>query len=102
METYRMEVSEDPEAEELLVDVYNIDDIIEATERVPYDEYALASTTDESPDPRTAEATADVMTLDVQIMRVEGAFEVRLLGDREELVAERIADADWGLTDAAE
>ena len=42
------------------------------------------------------------MTLDVQITRVEGAFEVRLLGDREELVAERIADADWGLTDAAE
>jgi hypothetical protein len=101
METYRMKVSEDEEAAELLVDVYNIDEVIETTERVPYDEYALTSTTESSPDPRETEATADVAILDVQITRVEGAFEVRLLGDREELAAERIADADWGLTSTA-
>ena len=98
METYRIVISEDEAAEELLVDVYNIDDIIEATERIPYEEYALTSTTESSPDPRETDATADATILDVQVTRVEEAFEIRLLGDREELAVERIADADWGLT----
>jgi len=98
METYRMVITEDEAAEELLVDVYNIDDVIEATERVPYEEYALTSTTESSPDARETDTTADVTILDVQVTRVEEAFEVRLLGDREELAVERIADADWGLT----
>lgn len=102
METYRMEVSENAEADELLVDVYNGDELVEVAERVPYAEYALTSTNGgsaESHEARSTEATADVTTLDVQITRVEGAFEVRLLGDREELVSERVTDADWGLTD---
>lgn len=99
METYRMEVSENAEADELLVDVYNVDGLIEIAERVPYAEYALTSTNGESAQSREAEATADVTTLDVQVTRVEGAFEVRLLGDGEDLVSERVTDADWGLTD---
>lgn len=102
METYRMVISEDPEAEELLVDVYDIDGLIEVSERIPYAEYALASTSDEPPEPREAKATADVMTLEVQVVRLEGTFEVRLLGDNEELTAERIADTDWGLTSVEE
>jgi hypothetical protein len=66
---------------------------------VPYEEYALTSTTDKSPDPRETDATADATILDVQVTRVEEAFEIRPLGDREELAVERIADSDWGLTD---
>jgi hypothetical protein len=100
METYRMEISENPDADELLVDVYNIDGLIEASERIVYDEYALTSTTEEASEPRTAKATIDAIAIDVQVMRTEDAFEVRLLGDREEAAVERIADADWGLANA--
>lgn len=102
METYRMEISENPAADELLVDVYDIDGLIEVSERIPYEDYALTSTTDESPEPRVAKATADVMALDVQVTRAGEAFAVRLLGDREELAAERVSDADWGLTNTGE
>lgn len=101
METYRLEVSENTDADELLVDVYNEARLIEVAERVPYAEYALASTdqADET-GTRSTETTADVTTLNVQVTRAENAFEVRLLGDREELAAERVADADWGLMSA--
>lgn len=91
METYRLEVSENTDADELLVDVYNEAGLVEVAERVPYAEYALDSM-DET-DARSTETTADVTTLDVQVTRTDDAFEVRLLGDREELAAERIADA---------
>lgn len=99
METYRMEVSENTDADELLVDVYNIDGLIEVAERVPYAEYALTSEAD-ADETRSTEATADVTTLDIQVTRADNAFEIRLLGDGEQLAAERIADADWGLTNA--
>jgi hypothetical protein len=38
-----------------------------------------------------------VTALDIQLTRTEGAFEVRVLGDREELIAEQVTDAEWGL-----
>ena len=43
---------------------------------------------------RTRTTTADVTPLALQLTRTEGAFAVGVLGDREELVAERITDEE--------
>lgn len=94
METYTLELSEDAEVDELLARLYDIDGLIEASERVAYEDFALSPdrTEGEAPE-RTREVTVDVTTLDLQLTRVEGAFEARVLGDGEE----RITDEEWGL-----
>ena len=98
METYTLELSEGPEGNELMAQLYDIDGLIEASERVPYEDYALSPDDEEREAPeQTWKTTADVTALDIQLTRVEGAFEVRVLGDREELIAERITDEEWGL-----
>jgi hypothetical protein len=98
METYTLELSEDTEGNELIAELYDIDGLVEASERVAYDDFALSSGSDERDTPeRTRQTTADVTALDIQLTRTEGAFEVRVLGDREELIAERVTDAEWGL-----
>jgi hypothetical protein len=98
METYTLELSEDTEGNELVAELYDIDGLIEATERISYDDFALSPDSEEREAPeRTRQTTADVTALDIQLTRTEGAFEVRVLGDREELIAERITDEEWGL-----
>jgi hypothetical protein len=98
METYTLELSEDTEGNELIAELYDIDGLVEASERVAYDDFALSAESEERDSPeRTRQTTADVTALDIQLTRTEGAFEVRVLGDREELIAERVTDAEWGL-----
>lgn len=98
MESYTLTVSEDAEAGEMTAELYDIDGLIEATERVAYDDYGLSpeDTGREAPE-RTQKTTTDVTVLDIQLTRTDGAFAVRVLGDREEVLTERIADEDWGL-----
>ncbi len=95
METYTLELSEDTEGE-LVAELYDIDGLIEASERLAYEDYALSPDRGDAPE-RTWDTTADVTALDIQLTRVGDAFEVRVLGDREELIAERITDEEWGL-----
>jgi hypothetical protein len=98
METYTLELSEDTAGNELVAELYDIDGLIEATERVAYEDFALSPDhTEREPSERTWKTTADVTALDIQMTRVGDAFEVRVLGDREELIAERITDEEWGL-----
>lgn len=98
METYTLELSEDTEGNELVAELYDIDGLIEKSERIAYDDFALAPSEDRDTPERTQQTTADVTTLDIQVTRVGEAFQVRVLGDREELLAERITDEEWGLT----
>lgn len=96
IETYRLEVR-DADGEGLDADVYGSDDVIEASTRVAYDDYDLEPVADHDPEPRVREVTADVTTLDLQIERDAAGFSVRVLGDRDDLVTERVDDEDWGL-----
>lgn len=98
METYTLELSENGESNELVAELYDIDGLIEATERVAYDDFSLSPDDEERETAeRTRKTTADVTALDIQMTRVGDAFEVRVLGDREELIAERITDEEWRL-----
>ncbi len=93
--------AESPEG--IAADVYNEDGTIEASARTSYDDYGLEADSDGGrPDPIRREVTADVTTLDVQFERGDGGFEFRVLGDREELLRERVSDEEWGLGARAE
>jgi hypothetical protein len=99
METYTLELSEDTEGNELVAELYDIDGLIEASERAVYDDFALSPDSEErDTSERTRQTTADVMALDIQVTRTDGVFEIRVLGNREELITERITDEEWGLT----
>lgn len=66
--------------------------------RRPMPVFSLSPDNEERDTPeQTWKTTADVTALDIQLTRVGDAFEVRVLGDREELIAERITDEEWGL-----
>lgn len=97
IETYRLEVRE-VEDNGIDVDVYDEDDLVEASTRIPYDDYDLDPADGrEDPSPIVREVTADVTTLDVQYERDDGGFSVRVLGDRDELLTERVDDESWDL-----
>ncbi len=102
METYTLEVEEADNGEGITADVYNIDGEIEESVWVDYENYGLTANRagDDRPEPRSEKATADVMALDLQIERIDGGFEFRLLGDNEVLVTERVEDGDWDLVSA--
>ncbi|MFC6835451.1 hypothetical protein [Halomarina ordinaria] len=96
LETYRLVVEETDNREGITADVYGESDTIVETTRLPYEDYGLTAG-EEAPDAREQEFTADVLTLTLQHGRGDGTFEVRVLGDGDELAVERIADDDWGL-----
>lgn len=104
METYTLEVEEADNGEGITADVYNIDGEIEESVWVDYADHGLTPnrTGDDRPEPKNDKATADVMALDLQVERIDGGFEFRLLGDNETLVTERVEDGDWGLAPAGE
>ncbi|MWG35732.1 hypothetical protein [Halomarina oriensis] len=102
LETYRLVVDETETTDEMTVDLYDEDDLLEASTRVPYEEFGLLAIRDEDrPDPIEHETTADVMTVSLDIQRQQGAFEIRVLGDTDErLLTERVTDSDWNLAAA--
>jgi hypothetical protein len=88
METYRVDIRENRETDELIAEVYNSEDVITATERVSYTGDAAAREGD-VPTTVSGEFTADTMVLDVQITDFDGSFEIRVVGDDGELFTER-------------
>ncbi len=96
LQTYRLEVR-DTETGGIDADVYGEDDLVEASERVVYDEYGLESDGSAESDAIVEEVTADVTTLDIQTERDGAGFSFRLLGDRDELATVRVNDEEWGL-----
>lgn len=98
METYTVEIAEDESHEGLSADVYNADGLVADSARVTYADYGVAAVREDwEPDVVEREVTADVTTLDVQVARHGDEFEFRLLGDREELLRERVSDSDLRL-----
>ena len=98
LETYRLVVAEMESHEGITVDVYNEDGTIEKTTSVPYEDHGLTTDRDDgTPAAREHEFEADVMTMDLQVARQTGTFEVQVVGDGTQLHSERIADEDWNL-----
>lgn len=96
IETYRLEVRESESGDGIAADVYSDDGLVESSARVPYEDYDLEPS-DGNPEPVVREVTADVTTIDVQFERDDAGFLFRVLGDRDELVAERVDDVEWGI-----
>lgn len=97
LETYRLEVRESETGEGIDVDLYGDDDLIEASARASYENFDLEPQKDRTSPLLEREVTADVTTTDVQFERDGSGFSVRVLGDREELLVERIEDDEWDL-----
>lgn len=98
METYTLEIAETDDHEEITADVYDEEGLIEASARVGYDDVGLSVDRDDwTPEPVRRDFTADVMTMDVQFSYAEREFEFQVLGDRDELLSERVEDDDWRL-----
>ena len=98
METYTVEIAETESHEGLSADVYDGDGLVAESARVAYADYGLAAVRDDwEPESIEREVTTDVTTLDVQVSRGDDEFEFRVLGDREELLSERVSDSDLQL-----
>lgn len=101
LRTYRLVVAETERGEGITADVYNEDGTLAESTRLPYEDFGL--TTDrEGGDPEDRERSfdADVMTMQLRTQRLDGAFEVSVLGDGEDLHRERVTDEEWGLASA--
>lgn len=96
IETYRLEISENDAGTGIDADVYGDDDLVEASTSVGYEDHGLESG-DEDASPIVREVTADVTTIDLQYQRDDAGFEFRVLGDREDVLVERVEDEEWGL-----
>jgi hypothetical protein len=97
MQTYRLEVQES-DAIGIDADVYGEDDLIVESTHVSYDDFDIDVPEERAePDGKSAEVTADITTIDLQIQRAEDRFSVRLFGDRDELTVVRIDDDEWNL-----
>ncbi|KTG09832.1 hypothetical protein AUR64_09385 [Haloprofundus marisrubri] len=98
MQTYTLQVEETETHDGISADVYDEDDIIAASTHVAYDDHGLKATGDgRSPETATETVTADVLSLDVQVERIDDRFEFRLLGDGEELARESVTNEEWRL-----
>ncbi|SEO39576.1 hypothetical protein SAMN04487948_102223 [Halogranum amylolyticum] len=98
METYTVEIAETESNEGISADVYDADGLVAESTHVAYADYGVAAVRDDwEPDVVEREFTADVTTLDMQVSRGNDEFEFRLLGDREELLRERLTDSDLQL-----
>jgi hypothetical protein len=89
METYRVDVRNNRENDELIVEVYNSEDVITASERASYTEDMADRDTEESTITMSGEFTADTTVVDVRITDFEDGCEVRVVGDEGELFTER-------------
>ncbi len=102
-ETYTLQIAEDETHEGIRADLYDEDGLVEKSTRISYGDHGLTAMRDDwEPKPIEREVTADVTTLDLQHTRQQGEFEFRLLGDRDELHSERIADSDWKIASVEE
>ncbi|WP_224269742.1 hypothetical protein [Haloprofundus salinisoli] len=98
MQTYTLRIEETETHEGISADVYDEDDVIAASTYVAYDDHGLAANGDDrNPEAATETVTADALSLNVQVERIDGRFEFRLLGDGEELARESVTDDDWRL-----
>lgn len=100
LQTYRLVIDETNATDGVTIDLYDEDDLLAASDRIPYDDFGLEPMDgEERPEPIERETTADVMTLSLDVQRQQAAFEVRVLGDADQrLLTERVADSDWKLT----
>jgi hypothetical protein len=91
METYHVEIRANGETDELVAEVYNNEDVVEATDRVSYTDDAFSATREGSTlATTTGEFTADTTVLNVMITRFNGGVEVQVVGDDGELFTERV------------
>ncbi|MFC5972804.1 hypothetical protein ACFPYI_15815 [Halomarina salina] len=102
LQTYRLVIDETNATDGVTIDLYDEDDLLAASDRLPYGDLGLETVDGEDrPDAIERETTADVRTVSLDVQRQDGAFEVRVLGDTDErLLTERVADSDWKLTPA--
>ncbi len=99
METYTLVITEDDDRSGLMGDVYTDDGTIAESVFLDYDDYGLRADGDADPDERRRETTADVTTLNLDVARDDGSFQLRLLGDgSRELLTERVGDDEWRLS----
>ena len=90
METYRVDIRANGDTDEIVAEIYNNNDTIEATERAAYTDDEFSATREESAlDMTTEEFTVDTTVLDVQITHFEDRFKIRVIGDEGELFTER-------------
>lgn len=101
METYRLVVEETAEREGLSVDVYDEDDAIVETTRVPYADYDLRADGEGDGDRSWSQAVnVDALSLTLEVRHDGEAFDVTLFADGEAAARERVAHDDLGVVAA--
>ncbi|GGL52591.1 hypothetical protein GCM10009039_08550 [Halocalculus aciditolerans] len=87
MQTYELVVTEDDSHAGLDVEVRGADDLIVASTRLDYEDYGEEALREDDYDGETwtAEATADVERVDVEVETDGSGFTVTLVGDDEPL-----------------
>lgn len=89
METYRVEIRDNRENNELVAEVYNSKDVIAASERASYTGDIADRDPEESVVTMSGEFTADTTVLDVRITDFEDGYKIRVVGDEGDLFMER-------------
>lgn len=98
-ETYTLRIEEAENAEGITVDLYNDDGTIKESTWIDYDDHGIAVNREgDGPPAREREVTTDALRIGLQVERIGGGFEVRVLGDEGALESQRITDDDWGLS----
>lgn len=101
LETYTLAVREAENDEGIEAAVTGEDGLAEASTYVAYEDYDLVADREtdgsDAPDEETESFSADVLSLRLQLQRLEDSFEFSVVGDDEELVRTTVADDDWGL-----
>lgn len=98
MKTYTLVVRETETHDGIDADVRDADGLATASTRVTYADYDLqANRGGGGPDPIEVEFTADVLSLSLELARVDGEFAFRVVGDDRELARATVADEDWDL-----
>ncbi|WP_254535107.1 hypothetical protein [Halomarina litorea] len=99
LRTYRLVVAETETGEDITADVYNEEGTLAESARIPYEDHGLTVDREgDAPSEREHTFQADVTTMQLQTQRVDGAFDVSVLGDGETVHSERLTDEEWGLT----
>jgi hypothetical protein len=103
METYTLVVREAENGAGIEANVHDTEGLVEASSYVAYEDHNLeadrAEADAERPDKQRVEFSADVLSLRLQLQRLERSFEFRVVGDDAELVRTDVVDGDWGLVD---
>lgn len=101
LRTYRMVVAETERGEGITADVYNEDGTLAESTRLPYGDFGLTADREgDAPEEREQSFDADVRTMQLRTQRLDGAFELSVVGDGEDLHRERLTDEEWGLVSA--